>query len=76
MNGSRVVERAAAAKIVAFDERNRQSELSGIVGDGEAVDSAAYDEYVKRLADQTIEITDHFRNSRLPGGSSKLEAAL
>ncbi len=45
-----VVERGAAAEIGAFDERDGQAALGGVVRDRQAVDAAADDEHVEGTA--------------------------
>ena len=56
---AQVVERGAAAEVVALDERDRQAALRRVVGDRQAVDAAADDEHVEGAAGQAVEVADH-----------------
>ena len=49
MDRAQVIEGAAAAEIVALDERDGQPALGRIAGNRQAVDAAADDEHVEGL---------------------------
>ena len=55
---SEVVERGAAAEIGAFDQRDGQAALGGVVRDRQAVDAAADDEHVKGTAGERVDVAN------------------
>ncbi len=59
VNGAQVVEGAAAAEIVALDERHRSAALRRVVRDRQAVDAAADDEHVERALGEPVRIAKH-----------------
>ena len=56
---AQVIERGAAAEIVALDQRHRQTALRRIVGDRQSADPAPDDEDVEGGRGQAIEISNH-----------------
>ena len=59
VDGPQMIERGAAAEIVALDERHRQTALRCIVRNRQPVNPAADDQHVERRSGQTIEVTHH-----------------
>ena len=59
VDGAQMVERGAAAEIVALDQRHRETALRRIVGDRQPADPAADDEHVECGGGEPIEITNH-----------------
>ena len=50
---------APLPKSVSLDERDGQAALSGVVGDGQAVNAAAHDEHIEGAARQLLDIALH-----------------
>jgi len=60
-----MVERGAAAEVGPLDERDRQAALSGVVGNGQAMNAAAHDEHVEGGAGQLLDIAMHESSGRV-----------
>src|SRR5262249_55123301 len=54
-----MIERRAAAEVVALDQRDRQPAVRRVVRDRQAVHTAADDEHVERAAGQPIDVANH-----------------
>ena len=53
-----MIERRGASEIAAFDERDRQPALRGVVGNGQPVDTAAHDEYIEIAVGEPREVSN------------------
>jgi hypothetical protein len=72
VNRSQVIERRAAAEIVAFDQGHRKPTLRRVVRDCQTEDAAADDEHVERAPLQLVEIANHERPILLQRVSSRV----
>jgi hypothetical protein len=67
VNRAQVVERRAAAEVVALDQRDRQAAQRGVVGDCQTVNAAAHDQDVEGAGGQLVQIARHACHLSGPG---------